>query len=56
MWDGWTTESVEDSDNMFANCWNIVGGNGTTYDEAYTDATYARIDTAETPGYLSSIE
>ena len=40
---------------MFLNCGNIVGGNGTKFDTTYKDATYARIDTAGTPGYLTNI-
>ena len=40
---------------MFFNCANIMGGNGTKYDVTYRNATYARIDTAETPGYLTNI-
>ena len=38
---------------MFYNCSKLVGGNGTVYDSSNTDATYARIDTAENPGYLT---
>ena len=52
---GWTTSAVTNSTNMFLNCNNIVGGNGTKYNATYKDATYARIDTAETPGYLTNI-
>ena len=52
---GWTTSSVTNSDSMFANCTKLVGGNGTTYNGNYTDATYARIDTPETPGYFTNI-
>ena len=40
---------------MFWNSKEIVGGNGTTYNSSYLDATYARIDTEETPGYLTNI-
>ena len=52
---GWTTSAVTNSTNMFLNCGNIIGGNGTKFDTTYKDATYARIDTAETPGYLTNI-
>ena len=38
---------------MFLDAKNIVGGNGTTYNNRYTNATYARIDTEETPGYFT---
>ena len=51
--DGWTMRTVTGSAEMFGNCTSLVGGNGTAYDSAHTDATYARIDTAETPGYLT---
>lgn len=50
---GWTTVNVTDSSNMFNACSKLVGGNGTVYDSSNTDATYARIDTAENPGYLT---
>ena len=50
---GWSTEAVESSYNMFTNCTKLVGGNGTTFNSSYIDATYARVDTAETPGYLT---
>lgn len=52
---GWTTSAVTDSSNMFSNCSSIIGGNGTTYNSSYIDATYARIDTEEEPGYLTNI-
>ena len=42
-----------DSTYMFLDAKNIVGGNGTTYNNSYTNATYARIDTEETPGYFT---
>ena len=42
------------SDYMFNGCTNLVGGNGTVYDESFTDNTYARPDTPETPGYFTS--
>jgi surface protein len=49
----WSTESVVDSTNMFYGASKLVGGNGTAYSSSATDATYARIDTAETPGYFT---
>ena len=41
---------------MFEGCTSLVGGMGTTFDENYTDKTYARIDrgTAE-PGYFTGV-
>jgi hypothetical protein len=38
---------------MFYGCTDIVGGNGTSYNFSHTDATYARIDRAGTPGYFT---
>ena len=53
----WTTENVEYSYNMFGNCRNLVGGQGTTYDEEHIDATYARADGGiEAPGYFTCKE
>ena len=52
---GWTISNVNASSEMFWNSKEIVGGNGTTYNSSYLDATYARIDTEETPGYLTNI-
>ena len=51
--DKWNTSKVNSSNNMFLYCRRLVGGNGTVYNSAYTNAEYARIDTPETPGYLS---
>lgn len=47
------TDNVETSIGMFRNSTNLVGGNGTTYDIYQIDKTYARIDTAEAPGYFT---
>ena len=44
--DGWITDNVTTSTNMFAGCTQLVGGNGTIYDSAHTDKTYARVDEA----------
>ena len=38
---------------MFEGCTSLVGGSGTTYDSSHTDAEYARIDMASSPGYLT---
>ena len=45
---------LESSDSMFEGSTSLVGGNGTVYDSSYVDKTYARIDTASTPGYFTS--
>ena len=54
-WD-WSTKNVTNSENMFGNCNNITGGNGTKYNESMVDMTYARNDggsTSESPGYMA---
>lgn len=38
---------------MFAENKSLVGGNGTAYSEEHVDGEYARIYTAETPGYFT---
>jgi len=47
------TSSVTNSDGMFMNDTNLIGGNGTLYSSSYIDKEYARIDTASTPGYFT---
>jgi surface protein len=49
----WNTSSLDDDGSMFTNCVSLVGGNGTHYNSSHTDATYARIDRAGTPGYFT---
>ncbi len=58
---GWNTDNVADSTeagkgstNMFYGCTVLKGQNGTTYNANIIDKTYARVDTADTPGYLTS--
>ncbi len=46
--------SVQSGDDMFAACAAIVGGNGTRFDSEHTDNAYARLDTADAPGYFST--
>lgn len=41
------------SDDIFTDCVQLVGGNGTSYDENHVGAEYARIDVAGTPGYFT---
>ena len=50
----WSTEAVIESDDMFYECKNLVGGAGTRYDADHIDAAYAHVDggTAN-PGYLT---
>ena len=55
-WDMSTPLSYGNTMDMFYNCTNIVGSKGTTFDDSYTDGTYARIDGGEeAPGYLSEV-
>lgn len=49
------TSKVTEMTLMFDGCTNLVGGNKTTYNSSNVDATYARIDTADTPGYFTDI-
>ena len=52
--DGWNTEAVTYSTNMFTNCTSIRGDLGTTYDEDHVDKAYAHLDGGSAnPGYLS---
>lgn len=53
--DEWNMSSVMESNNMFADCYKLVGGAGTAYinDPAF-NYTYARIDGGpESPGYFT---
>ena len=47
------TNNVNYSPNMFVEATNLVGGAGTVYNSSHVDKTYARIDTASTPGYFT---
>ena len=52
---GWNTNKVEDSKEMFANCPNLVGGKGTKFNPEVTDKTRAKIDGGKAnPGYLTA--
>lgn len=53
--DGWDVSQATDHGGVFAGCDSLVGGNGTTIAGNPTDKTYARVDTAEEPGYLTHI-
>lgn len=50
----WTTDHVEESGSMFESCFKLVGGNGTTFSQMNTDASYAHIDTEGYPGYFTA--
>jgi surface protein len=49
--DGWNMSQATSYNNLFDNCINLVGGNGTAY--AGSGLQYACVDTQETPGYLT---
>ena len=50
----WRTDAVTESNGMFAGCTNLVGGQGTAYDEHHVDAARAHIDGGTSnPGYLT---
>ncbi len=42
--DNFVTDAVTYSDEMFYNCYKLVGGSGTTYNYNFIDKTMARID------------
>ncbi len=51
--DGWSVTNAS-SFAMFADCVNLTGGEGTTYDDNHTAADYAHIDGLNgKPGYLT---
>jgi len=53
---GWSTAAVTSSDLMFDDCFSLVGGKGTTYDENHVDATRAHIDGGPSnPGYFTDV-
>ena len=52
--DRWNPINVTNSESMFKNCNNLIGGQGTKYDEKHTDVEYAHIDGGESnPGYFT---
>ena len=50
---GWNTDAVTSSSLMFYFCNNIKGSDGTTYDSANLDKTYARVGDGVNKGYMS---
>ncbi|MBQ9785595.1 MAG: BspA family leucine-rich repeat surface protein [Clostridia bacterium] len=49
----WSKRSGTSSTGMFSGSELLVGGNGTAYDAAVLDQTYAHADLEKTPGYLT---
>ncbi len=59
--EGWNTDNVitstetgKGSTGMFGGCTQLKGQNGTAYNANIVDKTYARVDKADAPGYLTS--
>ena len=53
----WSTAAVTESSDMFTNCFNLVGGKGTTYDANHIDKAYAHIDGGTSnPGYFTEFK
>ena len=53
--DGWSNESVTNSEKMFMYCISLVGGQGTTFDYDHVDGSYAHIDGGPSnPGYFTA--
>ena len=51
----WSTAAVTESSDMFTNCFNLVGGQGTTYNASHVDKAYAHIDGGPSnPGYFTA--
>ena len=52
----WSTAAVTESSDMFTNCFNLVGGQGTAYNSSNPkDKTYAHIDGGPSnPGYFTA--
>lgn len=52
--DNWNTNKVSYSNYMFTQCFSLVGGAGTVFDEDYVDVTYAHLDEGRSnPGYMT---
>ena len=52
--DDWS--GVENSDNMFAGCPSLIGGNGTPFETSHINAAYARPDKDGQNGYFTEID
>ena len=49
----WRLDNVVTDEKMFWGNGKLKGGAGTTYNDAFTDSSYARVDSADAPGYLT---
>lgn len=52
----WVTSKLKYSENMFGNCPQLVGGDGTVFDYGHTDGSYACVDDETHPGYLTDVK
>lgn len=48
----WSNDNMSD-DVVFTNCVNLIGGNGTVFSSSNNSATYARVDSENSPGYFT---
>lgn len=53
---GWSTDSLENYELMFARCDSLEGGNGTLYNNETDFKEYARVDEEGKPGYFTASE
>ena len=52
--EGWSTDAVTESYEMFRNCYSLVGGQGTAFNNDHLYADYAHVDGGpDNPGYLT---
>lgn len=49
----WSTINVTSGKDMFGNCFNLVGGNGTVYSYDHADSEYAQVDKEGAVGYFT---
>ena len=55
----WSTASVTEGNDMFFECMELIGGEGTHFDPDHVDYTYARIDggpNSQSPGYFTYMD
>lgn len=50
----WGSGIVNNSTDMFKDCLNLTGGNGTTYNASEVTVSYAHLDAADNPGYFTT--
>lgn len=49
----WQLDNVVTDEKMFWGNGKLKGGAGTTYNDAFSDSSYARADSADEPGYMT---